>query len=133
MNRLMDAGRQLGLNVVTRDPVQKLLLISHRLVNRVSMCGETLQLGDRPAVTLAATVTPRRGDRLQIAERDHKRQGCWDAPTHHINLRHDLHHSVNHVARPAGALTVARECRGNLITTLRKEGFNAARLAGTRN
>src|SRR5262245_345536 len=97
------------------------------------MCGETLQLGDRPAVAIAAIATSRRGNRLRTAERDQKPQGCWEAPTHHINLRHDLHHSVNHVAVQWRALTVASECRGNLITTFHKEGFNAARPVGTRN
>jgi hypothetical protein len=86
------------------------------------MYGKKLQLGDRPAVTIAAIATPRCGNRLQTAERDHPPQGCWEAPTHHINLRHDLRHSVNHVAAQWRALTVARECRGNLIKTLQKEG-----------
>jgi hypothetical protein len=70
MNRLVHGGRQLGLNVVTRDPVQKLPLVSHRLVNRVSMRRETLQLRDRSAVTIAAIATSRRGNRLRAAERD---------------------------------------------------------------
>src|SRR5580692_4542834 len=107
MNRLVHAGRQLSLNVVTRDPVQKLFLVSHRLVNRVSVRRETLQLRDREAVTIAAIATSPRGNRLRVAERDHKPQGHKETPTHHINLRHDLHHSVNHIAatwRPGNAV-----------------------------
>jgi hypothetical protein len=98
MNRLVHAGRQLSLNVVTRDPVQKLLLVSHRLVNRVSMRRETLQLRDRSTVTIAAIATSHRSNRLRAAEREHKGQGGEETPMHHINLRHDLHHSVNHIA-----------------------------------
>src|SRR5258708_30403584 len=102
MNGFVNAGRQLGLDVVTGDPVEKLLLVGHRFVDGVSARRKTLQFADRPAVTIAAIGTPRSENRLRIAEYDQQSQGNLKGPTHHINLRHLLTMSL-----PVGAIATA--------------------------
>jgi hypothetical protein len=120
----VNAGRQLGLDVVTGDPVQKLLLVGHRFVDGVSARRKTLQFADRPAVTIAAIGTPRSENRLRIAEYDQQSQGNLKGPTHHINLRHLLTMSL-----PVGAIATAAACMCNLMIILQNGGCNAARPA----
>ena len=66
----MNAGRQLGLDVVAGDQGQELFLVGHRLVDGVAVRRKTLQIADGAAVARGWLAARCSENQLRIAEYD---------------------------------------------------------------